>query len=259
MDIAVILRQVPDTEAAVKPDPARPGAILETDIKFILNPYDEYAVEEALRITQKLGGSAVGFCVGPERSEAALRTALAMGLERAVWVCEPAAWQADLVTQGRILAAAIKGGGFAPSLILCGREMIDTQEDAMAAAVAQALDIPHVLGAAKIELSGDKAVVSREVEGATLEIEATLPAAVSCSKGLNEPRYPTLIAIKRSKNKEIKKATLAELGVAPGPSQSKVLALKSPPPRAKGVRAEGEPAEVTAQGMDWLANTAKVI
>ena len=257
MDIAVILRQVPDTEAVVKPDPARPGAILETDIKFIINPYDEYAVEEALRITQKLDGSAVGFCVGPERSEAALRTALAIGLERAVWICEPAAWQADVVTQGRILAAAIKG--FNPSLILCGREMIDTREDAMAAAVAQYLDMPHVLNAAKIEISGDKAVVSREVEGATLEIEVKLPAAVSCSKGLNEPRYPTLIAIKRSKNKEIKKVTLAELGVDPGPAKSKVLALKSLPPRAKGVRVEGEPAEVAAKGMDWLANVAKVI
>ncbi len=257
MDIAVILRQVPDTEAVVKPDPACPGAILETDIKFIINPYDEYAIEEALRITEKMGGSAVGFCVGPERSEAALRTALAMGLERVVWICEPAAWQADVVTQGSILAAAIKG--FNPSLILCGREMIDTREDAMAAVVAQCLDMPHVLNAAKIELSGDKAVVSREVDGATLEIEAKLPVAVSCSKGLNEPRYPTLIAIKRSKNKEIKKVTLAELGVAPGPAKSKVLAFKPMPPRAKGVRVEGEAAEVTAKGMDWLAKVAKVI
>jgi electron transfer flavoprotein beta subunit len=101
--------------------------------------------------------------------------------------------------------------------------------------------------------------VSREVEGATLEIEAKLPAAVSCSKGLNEPRYPTLLAIKRSKNKEIKKVTLAELGVAPGPAKSKVLALQPPPPRAKGVRAQGEPAAVAAQGLEWLANVAKVI
>ncbi|MCX5794825.1 MAG: electron transfer flavoprotein subunit beta/FixA family protein [Elusimicrobia bacterium] len=257
MDVAVILRQVPDTEAAVKPDPARPGAILETDIKFILNPYDEYAVEEALRITEKAGGSAVGFCIGPARAEAALRSALAMGLERAVWICEPAAWQADVVTQGRILAAAIKG--FNPSLILCGREMIDTQEDALAAAVAQYLDIPHVLGAAKIELCEDKLLVQREVEGATLEIEASLPAALSCSKGLNEPRYPTLLAIKRSKNKEIKKVTLAELGVDLGPPKSRVLALQPPPPRPKGLRAEGEPAAVTAQGLEWLSHVAKVI
>jgi electron transfer flavoprotein beta subunit len=202
MNIAVILRQVPDTEAVVKPDPSRPGAILEAGVKFILNPYDEYAVEEAVRITEDEGGSAVGFCIGPERSESALRTALAMGLERVVWVAEGPACEADLVTQARILAAAIRG--FSPSLVLCGREFIDTQEDAMAAAVGRFLDMPHVLCASKISLCGERASVVRESDGASLEIDVPLPAAVSCAKGMNEPRYPTLIAIKRSKNKEIR-------------------------------------------------------
>ncbi|MBI5244417.1 MAG: electron transfer flavoprotein subunit beta/FixA family protein [Elusimicrobia bacterium] len=257
MKIAVIFKQVPDTEAVIKPDPAKPGAIGEGDIKFVLNPYDEYAVEEALRIVEKSPGEAVGFCIGPERSEAAIRTVLAMGLQRAVWICEPAAVNADVISQGRILAAAIKG--FAPDIILCGREVIDTQEDALAAAAAHFLDMPHVLNAAKITIAGDKATVVREVEGASLEIEAQLPAAISCSKGLNEPRYPTLIAIKRAKTKEIKRVTLAELGVQLGPVKSRVAALKSPPPRPKGVRVEGEPAVVAGKGVEWLAATAKVI
>ncbi|OGR60954.1 MAG: hypothetical protein A2X36_09445 [Elusimicrobia bacterium GWA2_69_24] len=257
MDIAVILRQVPDTEAVLKADPARPGSILETDVKFILNPYDEYAVEEALRITEASGGAAVGFCIGPERSETALLSALAMGLERAVWITEAAAVEADVVTQGRILAAAIKS--FNPSLILCGREMIDTAEDALAAVVAQSLDLPHVLNAAKITISGDKAVVHREVEGAALEIETRLPAAISCCKGLNEPRYPTLIAMKRAKHKELKKISLAELGIPAGPAKSRVTELRSPPPRPKGVRVEGEPAQVAARSREWLADVAKVI
>jgi electron transfer flavoprotein beta subunit len=226
-------------------------------VDCILNPYDEYAVEEALRITEKSGGEAVGFCIGPERSEAAIRTALAMGLSRAVWIAEPAAAEADVITQSRILAAAIKG--FSPSLILCGREVIDTQEDALAAATAQFLDIPHVLNASKITISDDKATVLREAEGASLEIEARLPAAISCCKGLNEPRYPTLIAIKRARAKEIKRVSLAELGLQLGPSKSRVAALLAQPPRPKGVRVEGEPAVVAGKGMEWLAGTAKVI
>jgi len=257
MNIAVLFRQVPDTEAVLKPDPAKPDAILEAEVKFILNPYDEYAVEEALRITEKSGGEAVGFCIGPERSEAAIRTALAMGLSRAVWVSEPAAVQADVITQSRILAAAVKG--FSPSLILCGRELIDTAEDALAAAVAHFLDIPHVLNAAKITLTDGKATVLREVEGASLEIETQLPAAISTSKGINEPRYPTLIAIKRARAKEIKKVTLAELGLQVGQAKTRVASLLPPPPRAKGVRVEGEPAVVAGKGMEWLAGTAKVI
>ena len=257
MDIAVVIRQVPDTEAVLAPDPARPGAIVEAGVKFVLNPYDEYAVEEAVRIVEKAGGRAVGFCIGPERAEGALRSALAMGLESAVLICEPAAVAADIVGQGRILAAAIKP--LKPALVLCGREFIDTAEDALAAVLAQFLDLPHVLNASKLELSADKAVVQRESEGSTLEIEAALPAVVSAAKGLNEPRYPTLMAIKRSKAKEVKRMTLAELGLAPAAPRSRVTALTAPPPRAKGVRVEGDAAAAAAQGLEWLSKTAKVV
>ena len=257
MNIAVILRQVPDTEAVVQPDAARPGAVLEAELKFVLNPYDEYAVEEAVRITERLGGDAVGFCIGPERSETAIRGALAVGLRRAVLITDAAAVEADVITQGRILAAAIKG--FAPELILCGRELIDTSDDAMAAVVAHFLDIPHVLEAVKIVVDGGKATVTREVEGADLEIEAPLPAAVSCCKGLNEPRYPKILDIKRSKAKEIKRLSLAELGFEPRPAKSRVVELRLPPARPKGIRVDGEPAVAAGQAVEWLSKTAKVI
>ena len=257
MNVAVILQQVPDTEAVVKPDPARQGAILEDGVKFILNPYDEYAVEEALRIIEKDGGEVVGVCIGPDRAETAIRMAMAMGMERAILISDPAAVEADIVTQGVILAAAIKT--LSPRLVLCGREMIDNQNDAAAAVVARKLGIPHVLAASKIELAGEKAVVVRDIEGGSLEIETTLPAAISCQKGLNEPRYPTLIAIKRAKNKEIKKMTLAELGLTAAASKSRVTALRLPNARAAGVKITGTPEEVTGQCLAWLSGTAKVI
>ena len=257
MNVAVILRQVPDTEAAVKPHPANPGAIIEEGVKFILNPYDEYAVEEALRITEKDGGEVVGVCIGPERSETAIRMAMAMGMERAILISDAAAVEADIVTQGGILAAAIKG--LSPRLILCGREMIDNQNDAAAALVAHRLGIPHVLAASKIDISGDKAVVVRDIEGGSLEIETALPAAISCQKGLNDPRYPTLIAIKRAKNKEIKKMTLAELGIIAASPKSRVTTLRQPPARAAGVKVAGSPEEVADKCLVWLSETAKII
>lgn len=257
MNVAVILQQVPDTEAAVKPNSAAPGAITEEGVKFILNPYDEYAVEEALKITEKDGGEVVGVCIGPDRAETAIRMAMAMGMERAILISEPAAVEADIVTQGGILAAALKT--LSPRLVLCGREMIDNQNDAAAALVARKLGIPHVLAASKIEVSGDKAVVVRDIEGGSLEIETALPAAISCQKGLNEPRYPTLIAIKRAKNKEIKKMTLAELGLTAAPAKSRVTALHLPNARAAGVKVTGTPEEVTGKCLAWLSETAKVI
>lgn len=257
MNVAVILQQVPDTEAVVKPNSASPGAIMEEGVKFILNPYDEYAVEEALRITEKDGGEVVGVCIGPQRCETAIRMAMAMGMARAVLISDAPAVEADIVTQGGILAAAIKG--LSARLILCGREMIDTQNDAAAAVVAHRLGIPHVLAASRIEISGDKALVVRNIEGGSLEMETALPAAISCQKGLNEPRYPTLIAIKRAKNKEIKKMTLSELGIAAAPPKSRVTALRPPQARPSGVKVAGSPEEVSGKCLVWLSETAKVI
>lgn len=257
MNIAVILQQVPDTEAVVKPHPASPGAIIEEGVKFILNPYDEYAVEEALRITEKDGGEVVGVCIGPARSETAIRMAMAMGMARAVLISDAPAVEADIVTQGGILAAVIKG--LSARLVLCGREMIDTQNDAAAALAAHRLGIPHVLAASKINIAGDSATVIRDIEGGSLEIETTLPAVISCQKGLNEPRYPTLIAIKRAKNKEIKKMTLAELGLTAAAPKSRITALRPPQARAAGVKITGSPEEVAGKCLAWLSETAKVI
>jgi electron transfer flavoprotein beta subunit len=256
MNVAVILKQVPDTEAVIKVDPINPAAIVEEDIKFVLNPYDEFAVEEALTIAEETGGEAVGVCIGPERSETALRTALAMGLSRAILIPDPEAVMADVVTQGKILAAALRDSDV--SLILAGREVIDTQEDALAPSVAEALGYPHVLNAAKIELDQDHVTVLRDIEGGSLRIEAELPAVISCQKGLNDPRYPTLIAIKRSKMKEIKQVNLAELGIDAS-AKSTVVALRMPPPRPPGVLVKGEPQEVVAQCLKWLAEEAKLI
>jgi len=257
MNIAVILKQTPDTEAKIVIDSGDSSRIVEDDIKMILNPYDEYAVEEALTIKSDVGGEVVGVCIGKEKAETAIRSALAMGVDRAILISDPDAVNADVITQSKILAAAIKT--LDASLILCGKEWIDSQDDAVGAAVAQFLDAPHILEADKITVDGDSITVVREMDGGSLEIGSSLPAVVSCSKNLNEPRYPTLIAIKRSKKKEIKAMTLTDFGLELDGPKSKILQFQKPPARAAGKVVTGEPEDVASQAVAWLSDEAKVI
>ncbi|MBN1355960.1 electron transfer flavoprotein subunit beta/FixA family protein [bacterium] len=257
MTIVVILKQVPDTEAVVRPDPSRPQGILTEDVKFILNPYDEFAVEEALSIAESTGGEVVGICIGPAEAESAVLTALAMGVDRAMMITDPGAVETDIVTKGRILAEAIKP--LNPSLVLCGREWIDTQEDALAAVIAEYLDLPHVGNVGKLSVESSKLTAVREMDGGSLEIESTLPAIVSCSKDLNEPRYPTLIKIKRAKTKEIKSVTLSDLNLAFEPPRSRVKILSSPPARQAGRVVKGEPDATARDAVAWLSDEAKII
>ncbi len=257
MDIAVVIKQTPDTEARIVPDSGNTKQIVSDGINFILNPYDEFALEEALTITESSGGEVICFAIGPESSEPAMRTALAMGAARGILITDPGAVDADIVTQGKILAAAIRTVN--PGLVLCGREWIDVQEDALAAILGEFLDMPHVMNAARITLNGSQVTVNREVEGATFEITSPLPAVVSCQKGLNEPRYPTLIAIRKSKSKELKMMSSADLGLTSIVPASQIVALEAPPPRAQGKLVTGETDQLVAQSLRWLSDEAKLI
>jgi len=257
VDIAVVIKQTPDTEARIVPDIANARQIINDGINFILNPYDEFALEEALKITESSGGEVICIAIGPESSEPAMRTALAMGATRGILVTNSEAVDADIVTQGKILAAAIRTVN--PAMILCGREWIDMQEDALAAILGEYLDMPHIMNAARITLNGSQITVNREVEGATFEITSPLPAVVSCQKGLNEPRYPTLIAIRKSKSKELKMMSSAELGFASIAPASRIVSLEAPPPRAQGKMISGDTDHLVAQSLKWLSDEAKLI
>jgi electron transfer flavoprotein beta subunit len=257
MNIAVVLKQVPDTEARIIVDRADPTRIAEDDVKFILNPYDEYAVEEALRITESTGGEVIGVCIGPERSEAAIRTAMAMGIHRAVWIKDASALAADSMVHGKLYARAIKTLNV--TMVFCGREHIDSQDDAIAGIIGYNLGWPHVSNASKITIGGSKITVLREVEGVLTEFEAILPAVISCQKDLNEPRYPTLIAIKRAKMKELKVISPADLGITIPVSAASVVRMYSPPPREAGRVIKGEPQDVVSEAIRYLAERVKVI
>jgi len=214
--IVVLVKSVPDTESKIKI--AADGVSIDpAGVKFVLNPHDEYAVEEGLRIREHLKDTTtvVAVSMGPERVVDVLRTALAMGADDAVHVSDPAFEGGDAYANARVLAEAVRL--LSPDLILGGKQGIDDDSAYTCAAVAEHLGIPQVQIVTELTLSDDRARVTarRRVEGADEIVEMVLPGVVTCEKGLNEPRYASLPGIMKAKKKEIRKIALAELPLKP--------------------------------------------
>src|SRR5712664_4392195 len=231
MKILVMIKQVPDTATQVK-IASDPKQIDTAGITWIVSPYDEFAVEEALRIKEKRGqGEVVAVIVGPDRAKEALRSALAMGCDRAIHVNDPALAAADTLTTARALAAVIKQE--APQLVLTGRQAIDDDMGAVGAQIAEVLGWPCASWIMEEAVDGDAKTVrvGRQVEGGLEIFELPLPAVLSAQKGLNEPRYPTLKGIMGAKKKEIRDVKAADLGWAFEPPQLSIVGLQALPPR----------------------------
>jgi electron transfer flavoprotein beta subunit len=264
VNCVVCLKQVPDTETQIKI--AQDGVSIVTDnIKWVMNPYDEYAVEEALRIKEKFGGEVTVVGVGPKRVTESIRTALAMGADKGILVDDPSALGSDSLGVARILAAVIKDLDY--NLILCGKQGVDDDYGVVGSNLAELLGIPQVSVVVKLEVSGDGASIKAhsEVEGGSLVIEAPLPALVTAQKGLNEPRYASLPGIMKAKKKPLDVKTIADLGldaaqVGEQGSKIKVVRLTPPAERTAGKLMEGEtPEEKAANLAKLLRDEAKVI
>ncbi len=249
MRIAVCVKRVPDTESRIKIG-ADGKSIDESGVKFVMNPYDEFAVEEALRLKEKAGaGEVVILSLGPDAAQETIRTALAMGADRGVLL--KAAPSPDPLVAARAIAAELKDGGF--DLILFGKIAIDDYSQAVGTMVGELLGLPSVSAVAHLELADGKGTAEREIEGGMEVVEFTLPAVITADKGLNEPRYPALKGIMAAKKKplEVKVADATPGGVT-------VLELCLPPARKEG-RIVGEgPAAVPAL-LAALRNEAKVL
>lgn len=264
MNIVVCVKQVLDTEAKIR---LKPGdkEVDTSGEKFIFNPYDEYAIEEALRLKEKFGdGSVVLVSVGGDKTEETLRTGLAMGADRAVLVRDPVLAGSDSYGTARILATVIKSLEY--DLILCGKQGVDDDCAQVGAALAEFLDLPHVEVVVKLEVVGDKksALAHRQVEGGTLVYETSLPAVFTAQKGLNEPRYPSLPGIMKAKKKEIKVLDLAALGLSPEEVGAKgakirVEGLSLPKTRPAGAVIEAEPAEAVQKLVTYLKQEARLL
>lgn len=257
MNIVVYLKQTFDTEAKIVLDSS--GKIDSNGVNLVINPYDEYAIEEALQLKEKLGGEVTLVSVGNERVQEALRTALAMGCDQAILVNDPAIENPDEWVKAEILAKAISQIPY--DIILGGRIAVDDGSSQVAVRLADALKIPSVTSILKLEVEENKATVTREIDGGTEIIEIALPAVLTAQKGLNIPRYPSMMGIMKAKKKEIKVMSLADIGISAAelPGKMNVLEYSLPSPRKGGMKITGEAADAAKELARILREEAKVI
>jgi len=249
MNLAVCITQVPDTAARVKTGPDG-RHIDEQGVSFVLNPYDEFAVEAALQIREAQGGSVTALAVGQERVAQALRNCLALGCDDAVHL-KTAGPVDDPLQQARLLSAALSDREF--DLILTGKQSVDDDTQAQGPMLATLLGIPCLTEIVTLEVIVDGVEAMREVEGGKQPVSAALPALVTTQKGLNEPRYASLKGIMAAKKKEI-----ATQEVEAGDAAVEVSGLALPPPRAAG-KIVGKGAEAAPELVRLLREEAKVI
>jgi electron transfer flavoprotein beta subunit len=257
MKIAVCLKQVPDMESKFKIVDDK--KIDESQIAFKINDFDNYAVEAALQLKEKLGGEVIIVTCGPDRASKDIRQAFAMGADWGIHVNDPAVESGDNFVVASTLQKAIESIG-GVELVLSGVQAEDDQSAATGVMLADLMGWPHCTNVKKLEISGTKLTVNRELEGGFNEvIEMNAPAVLTIQSGINEPRYPTLPGIMKAKKKPVDVKKAADLGV----SQAPMTATKSmslPPARQAGKKVEGDDAEAKARALaKALHEEAKLI
>jgi electron transfer flavoprotein beta subunit len=259
MRIAVIIKEVPDTEARItlgndgKPDLG--------GVKLIINPYDEYAIEEAVRQAEALSASTVAIMIGNEASRSNLTQALALGIDEAVLISDAALGEVSPLQCAKVLSAAIRSQNV--DLVLAGRQGVDYDWGLTGIAVASELDWAHVGLVSKLELRGGEFRTESEGDDGRLITEGALPAVFTTDKGINEPRLPSLKGIMAAKKKTVTVVGLSDLGLSAESTDGfKVSFLSSdyPPAKQPGRIIEGTSVqEKVARLVDALRNEAKVI
>lgn len=263
MKILVLLKQTPDTEATIKI--TNDGKNIDaSDLKYIVNPYDEYAIEEALKIKSKVADTTVTIVsLGNEKVKDRILKALAMGADSGLMLTTERLEQWDSLTAAKILSAAIKHEQ--ADLVLCGKQAIDDDNMHTGMMVAELLGWPHVNVVTKMDLDQDKVLVHREVEGGQTEkYEVTLPAVFGAHKSLNTPRYVSLPGIMKAKRKPFVKMTLADLGLDVDQlnisSNTKILGYSYPPKKPQGKIFQDDSLEnMVDQVTNLLREEAKII
>jgi electron transfer flavoprotein beta subunit len=223
MNILVCISQVPDTTAKIQVS-GDGKSIDKAGVKFILNPYDEFAIEEGLRLKEKLGGTVTALTVGPETSKEILRTALAMGVDKAVIA------KTEDVLDSYNVAENISGyaKSISPDLVIFGRQSIDFDSSGMAPMVAEMLDLPSISVVSSWNIDNSTISAERDIEGGKEVLTCSLPCVISAQKGLNDPRYPKLPDIMKAKSKPIEEiapchgASLVTLNTMSLPSSQRV-------------------------------------
>ncbi|WP_040207726.1 electron transfer flavoprotein subunit beta/FixA family protein [Neobacillus jeddahensis] len=257
MNIYVLMKRTFDTEEKIA---LSGGKINEDGAEFIINPYDEYAIEEAIQVRDANGGEVTVISVGNEETEKQLRTALAMGADKAVLInIEDEIENGDQFTTAKILAEYLKDKD--ADLIIGGNVAIDNASGQVGPRVAELLTIPYVTTITKLEIDGTNVTVTRDVEGDAEVIETSLPLLVTAQQGLNEPRYPSLPGIMKAKKKPLEELELDDLDLEEEDveAKTKTIEIYLPPKKEAGRVLTGDLNEQVQELVQLLHTEAKVI
>ncbi|MCM3711826.1 electron transfer flavoprotein subunit beta/FixA family protein [Sporosarcina luteola] len=257
MNIYALVKRTFDTEERIA---VSNGKIVEDGAEFIINPYDEYAIEEAIQVRDEHGGEVTVITIGDEEAEKQLRTALAMGADKAVLInTEDDLDEMDEFTAAKIIAEYLKDKN--ADLILAGNVAIDGGSGQVGPRVAELLGINYVTTITNLEIDGSSVKIIRDVEGDSETIETSLPLLVTAQQGLNEPRYPSLPGIMKAKKKPLDELELDDLDLDEDDVEAKTetVEIYLPPQKAAGRVLEGDLSDQVKELVDLLNKEAKVL
>jgi len=259
LNSVVCISHVPDTESRIK-IAADGRKVDEAGLKFIVSPYDEFALEEAIRLKEKSGGDVTVLTFGPDRAQQALREALARGATKAVHVKGESS-DADSLGIAKVLAAAIKS--VPHDVVFLGKQGVGTDNGLVGPMLAELLGYPQVNVVTHLEVGDGKLTAHREIEGAEEVLEAPTPAVVTAQKGLNEPRYASLKGIMAAKKIAIDTKSIADLGLDEADvlnQRVKVVKLELPAEKSGGRKIDGaDPAAAAAEIIKYIRDEAKAL
>jgi len=260
MKILALCKYVPESTALIK---VKGDGIETAGVKYVMNPFCEFAVEEAIRTKEKIAGAeAAALTVGPAAHVEVLRTALAMGVDAAIHVCDDAFNGLDEIAIARVIARAVAARKF--DIIFAGKHAIDYDSGQLGPALAESLDLPHVGAVQGIQWADDHKSLTarRRIEGAEEVVEVRLPCLITCEKGLNEARYPSLPRLMKAKKAPVETLNAAGLGLSAaelGAPATRMVEFTPPPPRPPGRMLEGEPADVARELARILRDVEKLV
>ena len=259
MEVAVLIKRVPDTASVFKIG-ADNKSVDTGNLKYIMSPYDEHAMEEALQ-TREAGKAdeVIAVSMGADGTKETIRTALAMGADRAIFVKLDEGIAPNCLGTAKALAEALRAES--PDLIFAGKQAVDDDASQVPERVAELLDIPHASVVTKFDLDGTSATVEREIEGGYYTYEIPLPALFTIQKGINTPRYPTLPNIMKAKKKEIKEVSLGDLGLSADDVASQLTVEDLSLPRSNRLTKilDGDSGERVQQLLSILRQEEKVL
>ncbi len=260
MNIVVLVKQVPDAEALI--EIAGGGQRLDIEQKFTMSLFDEFALEEALRIKERHGGRVKVITLGTGKATEALRTGIAMGADEALLLDHEAFLDGDGYATSLALSKAVSKG--ACDIILCGKQAVDDDRGEVGPMVAQFLGLPHVGAVVKLDIAEGKAIAGSLVEGGTQMVEVPLPAVFTAQKGLNEPRVPMITGVMKAMKVQIPRLTPMDLGLTPeqvglGGAKVKTVRYLAPKKRPHVRLIAGEPAEAAREAVRIVMDVERIL